>query len=178
MIINQQTDPQKKKSHLENLINPPLPPPSIIKTAPTSTTQPNTRLFLLNDPALLVFYKSIREKTTTTLRGAEKISPEMEFSFVLHTARLYDRMGCDILALDLVRNWEFLKGEPVAPLKLPSASVSVANEAKPWMRRRGSITVDDISTSATAVGNTDSWKEGRTAPPKAVWEEPDLSWAF
>jgi RAVE protein 1 C terminal len=29
------------------------------------------------------------------------VSPRTEWEFVLHTARLYERMGCDVLALNL-----------------------------------------------------------------------------
>ena len=59
------------------------------------------RLFLSDDPALVVLYRQLREKTLQTLRGASKISPRVEWNFILHNARLYDRMGCDILALEL-----------------------------------------------------------------------------
>lgn len=64
-------------------------------------TKIESRLFLADDPALVILYKQIREKTLQTLRGAGKIEPRAEFQFVLHTARLYDRMGCDLLALEL-----------------------------------------------------------------------------
>jgi hypothetical protein len=59
------------------------------------------RLFLSDDPALVVLYRQLREKTLQTLRGATKISPLVEWNFILHNARLYDRMGCDLLALEL-----------------------------------------------------------------------------
>lgn len=60
-----------------------------------------SKLFLTDDPALVVLYKQLREKSLQALRGATMIPPRMEWDFVIHTARLYDRMGCDILALDL-----------------------------------------------------------------------------
>jgi len=59
------------------------------------------RLFLTDDPALVVLYSQLRQKTLQTLRGASKVTPRVEWEFVLHNARLYDRMGCDLLALDL-----------------------------------------------------------------------------
>ena len=59
------------------------------------------KLFLTDDPALIVLYQQLREKTLQTLRGASKVVPRTEWEFILHSARLYDRMGCDILALDL-----------------------------------------------------------------------------
>lgn len=56
---------------------------------------------MANDPALIILYKQLREKTLQTLKGASKIPPRVEWEFVIQNARLYDRMGCDILALDL-----------------------------------------------------------------------------
>ena len=68
--------------------------------SPDSPSQ-EARSFLTTDPALVVLYKQLRDKTLQTLKGASKISPRAEWQFVLQTARLYDRMGCDLLALDL-----------------------------------------------------------------------------
>ncbi|KAM4059312.1 hypothetical protein HRG_007830 [Hirsutella rhossiliensis] len=95
-----------------------------------------SRLFLTDDPALVVLYSQLRQRTLQTLRGASKVTPKVEWEFVLHSAKLYDRMGCDLLGLDLVRNWEFQQpavagfGGEVNPLKL--------------LRRRSSLVVDDL----------------------------------
>jgi hypothetical protein len=74
-----------------------------------------SKLFLTDDPALVVLYKQLREKSLQTLRGALSVSPRAEWDFILHTASLYERMGCDLLALDLVRSWEFLIQQPSQP---------------------------------------------------------------
>ncbi|KAI9711287.1 MAG: regulator of (H+)-ATPase in vacuolar membrane [Bogoriella megaspora] len=66
------------------------------------------RSFLTDDPALVVLYRQLREKSLQTLKGAAMVPAREEWEFVTHTARLYGRMGCDLLALDLVQNWEFL----------------------------------------------------------------------
>lgn len=60
-----------------------------------------SKLYLTDDPALVVLYSQLRQKTLQTLRGASRVTPKVEWAFVLHSARLYDRMGCDLLALDL-----------------------------------------------------------------------------
>jgi hypothetical protein len=60
-----------------------------------------SRLFLTDDPALVILYRQLRQMTLQTLRGASKVTPKVEWEFVLHNARLYDRMGCDLLGLDL-----------------------------------------------------------------------------
>ncbi|KAM0739942.1 hypothetical protein ACQRIT_005126 [Beauveria bassiana] len=83
-----------------------------------------SRLFLTDDPALVVLYGQLRHKSLQTLRGASKVDPRVEWEFVLHSAKIYDRMGCDLLGLDLVRNWEFQQpstmgiGGEANPLKL------------------------------------------------------------
>jgi RAVE protein 1 C terminal len=69
--------------------------------SPPETPKMDSKLFSADDPALVVLYKQLREKSLQTLRGALAISPRAEWEFVTHTARLYARMGCDIIALDL-----------------------------------------------------------------------------
>jgi hypothetical protein len=69
--------------------------------SPPETPNLLSKLFLTDDPALVVLYKQLREKSLQTLRGALSVSPRAEWEFVLHTAGLYERMGCDLLALDL-----------------------------------------------------------------------------
>lgn len=68
---------------------------------PQSPPDLQAKLFLTDDPALVVLYSQLRQKTLQTLRGASKVTPKVEWAFVLHNARLYDRMGCDLLALGL-----------------------------------------------------------------------------
>jgi hypothetical protein len=69
--------------------------------SPPDTPRLDAKLFLADDPALVVLYKQLREKSVQTLRGAISISPRAEWDFVMHIARVYARMGCDFLALDL-----------------------------------------------------------------------------
>lgn len=73
-------------------------------------------------------------------------------------------MGCDLLALDLVRNWEFLKqpkeaaqkkDEPIDPRKL--------------LRRRSSLVVDDLPSPKSPVEKRFNFGK---PPPKPVFEEP------
>lgn len=49
----------------------------------------------------MVLYSQLRQQTVQTLRGASKVTPYAEWQFVLHSAKIYDRMGCDFLGLDL-----------------------------------------------------------------------------
>ncbi|MCJ1260826.1 regulator of (H+)-ATPase in vacuolar membrane [Lobaria immixta] len=141
---------------------------SPVYTLLDSPETPNlqSRSYLANDPALIVLYKQLREKTLQTLQGASKISPRAEWEFVIQIARLYDRMGCDLLALDLVRNWEFL----VQPRELPrerSRKASVPDLRK-MLRRRSSLVVDDLPSPGSP-----NQPRGLKAPPQKVFEEPD-----
>lgn len=65
------------------------------------STDLQSKLFLTDDPVLVILYAQLRQMTLQTLRGASKVTPRVEWAFVLHNAQLYDRMGCDLLALDL-----------------------------------------------------------------------------
>lgn len=82
---------------------------SPVYTLLDSPETPNleAKSYLANDPALVIFYTQLREKTVQTLRGASKIPPRAEWEFVIQNARLYDRMGCDLLALDLGQTFIF-----------------------------------------------------------------------
>lgn len=129
----------------------------------------HARSYLSSDPALVVLYKQLRQKTLQTLKGASTISPRVEWEFVIQNARLYDRMGCDLLALDLVRNWEFLhqpkdvstNGAPPDPRKM--------------LRRRSSLVVDDLSSPKSPT-------EGRVKPSgkpaPTLFEEPTSNSLF
>ena len=85
----------------------------------------------IDDPALVVLYKQLKDKTLQTIRGAASISPKLEFDYILRIAALYDRLGCDILALDLVKNWKF--------------NVELTAQKIPLLSRRRS-TINDLST--------------------------------
>lgn len=136
----------------------------------------NSKLFLTDDPALIVLYAQLRQKTLQTLRGASKVTPKVEWQFVLHNARLYDRMGCDLLGLDLVRNWEFLlPGESVRP--------ELGGEINPLklLKRRSSLVVADLPASpisakaSTGPMSPTGEKRPKPQPPPTMFEEPDAS---
>ncbi|KAH7134828.1 RAVE protein 1 C terminal-domain-containing protein [Dactylonectria estremocensis] len=125
-----------------------------------------SRLFLTDDPALVVLYSHLRHQTLQTLRGASKVTPKVEWEFVLHSAKLYDRMGCDLLGLDIVRNWEFQQpvlagfGGEVNPLKL--------------LRRRASLVVADLPTTSLHF-ETHSMNEKAPKATSTTFQEPDAS---
>ena len=147
---------------------------SPVYTLVDSPGTPNlqAKSYLSSDPALVVLYKQLREKTLQTLKGASKVSPRAEWEFVIQNARLYDRMGCDLLALDLVRNWEFLQQQPKRGMSVNGDKDESAAPPDPrkLLRRRSSLVVDDMS-SARLRHEEKGKSGGRPAP--TVFEEPD-----
>jgi hypothetical protein len=141
---------------------------SPVYTLLDSPATPNfqAKSYLSTDPALVVLYKQLREKTLQTLKGASKISPRAEWEFVIQNARLYDRMGCDLLALDLVRNWEFLK-QPTDT----KANGTQAPDPRKMLRRRSSLVVDDMPSPKSPTSENKLKPLGKPAP--TVFEEPD-----
>ncbi|KAF1981333.1 WD repeat protein-like protein [Aulographum hederae CBS 113979] len=140
-----------------------------------------SKLYLADDPALVVLYKQLREKSLQTLKGALSVSPRAEWEFVLRTAELYGRMGCDLLAVDLVRNWEFFNPPPGSPqmfsalptsfpqhsqhppaAHMPSALDGFDIDPHKVMRRRSSLVVADLPSRdaiKTSLGGTDGANE-------------------
>ncbi|KFX96352.1 hypothetical protein O988_05364 [Pseudogymnoascus sp. VKM F-3808] len=115
-----------------------------------------SKLYLTDDPALIILYSQLRQMTLQTLRGASRVTPKVEWAFVLHSARLYDRMGCDILALDLVRNWKFL----LSDFPLNSFNDDINPRSAPF-RRRDSLIIADLppSNNLIAKGSSSAFVE-------------------
>ncbi|KAH7040404.1 WD repeat domain-containing protein [Microdochium trichocladiopsis] len=136
-----------------------------------------SKLFLTDDPALVVLYSQLRQKTLQTLRGASKVTPQTEWEFVVHNARLYDRMGCDLLGLDLVRNWEFFR--PTGLPQMPSLGGEPVIDPRKLLRRRSSLVVADLPTSPVVAemrtGGGGFNAHGGIKPPPSVFEEPDAN---
>ncbi|WBW70556.1 RAVE complex subunit Rav1 [Schizosaccharomyces osmophilus] len=53
-----------------------------------------------DDPALILLYDFLRGDVLQR-------DQMLEYRFVLNSARVYNEMGCDVIALDLLRNWKF-----------------------------------------------------------------------
>jgi hypothetical protein len=132
--------------------------------SPPETPNFQSKSYLTDDPALVVLYKQLREKSLQTLRGATMIGMGEEWDFVLHTANLYERMGCDVLALDLVKTWEFLAPPPakIAPGRPPlspmmpresfhahgpnQSATDFDFDPRKLLRRRSSLVIADLPT--------------------------------
>ncbi|KAI1499811.1 RAVE protein 1 C terminal-domain-containing protein [Biscogniauxia marginata] len=146
-----------------------------------ASTDIKSKLFLTDDPALVVLYSQLRQQTLQTLRGATKVTPRVEWEFVLHNAGLYDRMGCDLLGLDLVRNWEFFRHQTptittTTAMATPGLEEGAIDPTK-LIHRRPSLIVQDLPVSPVAAPPTprDVLKNGGVKAPPSAFEEPDAN---
>lgn len=64
--------------------------------------------FLAEDPALLMLYCHLRKRNIRYFLGSLKVETKLEYGLVGRVGDILRRMGCDYLALSLVRNWEFI----------------------------------------------------------------------
>ncbi|KAF9029279.1 WD repeat-containing protein [Hymenopellis radicata] len=106
-----------------------------------------------DDPSLALLFSQLRSKTLQTAKGTK-------FNFVLQIARVFCRMGCQVLALDLVRSWTFDVPPPIAiesprPLRNPR-----------YARRRSSMMIDMDIMSLPPTR--------RASPPPPVREEEEV----
>ncbi|KAJ6574959.1 WD repeat-containing protein [Mycena capillaripes] len=104
-----------------------------------------------DDPSLALLFSQLRSKTLQAAKGSSEISGRAEFNFVLQIARVFCRMGCQVLALDLVRSWIFDRPSMQRPSPPPAnetspSSPTISRRPKfalgPTMRRRSSIIID------------------------------------
>lgn len=63
--------------------------------------------FLRDDPVLIILFNDLRNKKINYLKGSLNISQDEEYQFIIKVCMIYTRMGCDYLALELLRNWRF-----------------------------------------------------------------------
>lgn len=106
-----------------------------------------------------------------TLKGASQIPPKDEWEFVMRSARLYARMGCDLLALNLVAEWQFLPPGlfPLGsglPSRRPPMTENISNRGG-QLARRQSIVIADLPPSALEE------KQDENKPPPSTFVEPD-----
>ncbi|KAF8642016.1 hypothetical protein AX16_009737 [Volvariella volvacea WC 439] len=101
-----------------------------------------------DDPSLALLFSQLKSKTLQAAKGTSEISSYTEFSFVLQMARVFCRLGCHVLALDLVRSWSFERPEAVfmrTQAVIPASPTSARPSTlilEPHVRRRASMVID------------------------------------
>lgn len=66
-----------------------------------------SRSFLRDDPVLAALYEKLRGAKVDYYQGSKAVLLEEESDFVVRVCSIYARMGCDYLALMVLRNWRF-----------------------------------------------------------------------
>ncbi|CUM65415.1 uncharacterized protein PRCAT00003053001 [Priceomyces carsonii] len=112
-----------------------------------------SHIYSKDDPVLAVLFRSLRRRTVKYLRGSLGITPLEEFDFVIKVGLLYNRMGCDYLALMLIRNWNFIKYDK-------------DENTIDWNNKKSNDLPETIEP-ANPINHQ--------PPPAAAFEEPDMS---
>ncbi|OCT47344.1 WD repeat protein [Cladophialophora carrionii] len=73
--------------------------------------------YAVNDPLLSLLYTEFRAQLVKQNAWGDKVvTPKDEWSFVMRCVRQYQLMGCDVLALALVRDWKFITESTETPV--------------------------------------------------------------
>jgi WD40 repeat protein len=109
------------------------------------------------DPTLAVLYLQLRADLAKDSKASYMggVTEKEEWDFVLRCAAQYTRMGCDWLALDLVRNWDFLPRQRKVVPPVDEDVSEVASE-------------DGIEEAEVALAE-------RKKPPPTQFQEPSAS---
>jgi len=146
-----------------------------------------------DDPSLALLFSQLKSKTLQTAKGTSEISGRAEFNFVLQMTRVFCRMGCHVLALDLVRSWSFERPSTVARdlPEAPNASSTYQTKKdrppspissrrsmfplEPALRRRSSIMIDmEISSEPPTRRASPERAAPKTIAEESINEEGDL----
>ena len=109
-----------------------------------------------NEPCQAYIYNDLRAKLVKDRKWIKVVEPREEWNFVLRCARHYTKMGCDLLALELVRSWEFVK---------PSQELSTIE--------RPTNLIPVIPTTEEGSNRQETLK--KKVPPPTQFQEPSSS---
>ncbi|CAK7893890.1 regulator of V-ATPase in vacuolar membrane protein 1 [[Candida] anglica] len=137
----------------------------------------SSKLFLKDDPVLMILFNNLRQRNVKFLHGALQVSPIEEYNFVVKVCLIYTRMGCDYLALSVLRNWVFVQYDTKEKDTVRwSMKDNIQDESR-----------DTNVPSVLATGYTDGGRangfgtdsgvrtKAQQPPPAVVFEEPDMS---
>lgn len=119
-----------------------------------------SRTFLAEDPALLMLYSHLRKRNIKYFLGSLKVENKLEYDLIGRVADILRRMGCDYLALSLVKNWEFIgeykrlfasRNGQTSPDLLFKAINSPSNEkmGPNLLEKFGNGSIDSSATTST-----------------------------
>ncbi|KAG7661839.1 RAV1 [[Candida] subhashii] len=147
--------------------------------------------FLRDDPVLILLFNDLRQRKINYFKGSLDISKYEEFQFIVKVCLIYTRMGCDYLALLLLRTWSFSEteiaesidwGSPISPTgkeKMDEYFTGTSNGGVPNLLN--SFSFDQPSKKKkqlpqiAAKMKQQASMKNKTPPPAQAFEEPDMS---
>ena len=127
------------------------------------------------DPTHLIMYRELRHNLK---RQQDIITGQEEWNFVMRTVRLYRRMSCDLMALSLVRNWEFLERGRQTEMR-PQDDMEKAKEQNTSRSEENDIAEDDEEESDDEKSSEEDDSENDRSkgkkPPPTQFQEPSAS---
>ena len=149
--------------------------------------------FLQDDPVLIILFNDLRLRNINYLKGSSRLSPNEEFQFVIKVAMIYTRMGCDYLALLLLKHWTFSvpqanqQKQPLLPISEKQGgfeSINFNGQAQDGINRDdfnqewGNNNTNGIMQPSILDSYTNDQQysvNNKKAPPAQAFEEPDMS---
>ncbi|RLV93807.1 Regulator of V-ATPase in vacuolar membrane protein 1 [Spathaspora sp. JA1] len=128
--------------------------------------------FLRDDPVLILLFNDLRQKKINYLQGSLNITKQEEFQFIIKVCMIYTRMGCDYLALILLRNWTF--NEPTEQ----TFKWNNLNNIHESVHGSSGGNVPNLLESFASGDTTEKQSKHpkhKTPPPLQAFEEPDMS---
>lgn len=143
--------------------------------------------FLKDDPVLILMFNNLRLNKLNYLRGSLNITQLEEANFIIKVCTIYARMGCEYLAIILLRNWKFIEIDAATKLEWKDKIAQIENGEykrrmsindiappkpirKTSLQRRGSIIESNAKEELK-----DSKNLSKPPPPPTAFEEPDMS---
>ncbi|OAP59438.1 hypothetical protein AYL99_06736 [Fonsecaea erecta] len=133
--------------------------------------------YAANDPLVALLYTQLRAQLAKRNEWrSEVISAQDEWGFVMRCVRQYIHMGCDVLALSLVRDWEFV---PESPRK--QTITATVDEIPPplnvSLQRRKTFydlekEEDEENIPQAEKKKEEQQQQKKKAPPPTMFEEP------
>lgn len=88
--------------------------------------------FLVEDPLLLQLYLQLRDRNIDYYNAALEVNESLEYEIIMRVATIYTRMGCDYIAVSLLKDWKFLESKKIESeqVEIPQSSHSKLTDNK------------------------------------------------
>ncbi|CCF58733.1 hypothetical protein KAFR_0F01370 [Kazachstania africana CBS 2517] len=100
---------KKKEVAIKALVTPPIDLENNKQLV--SKEELVNKSFLVEDPGLLYLYATLRKRNVKYFIGSIELGNKSEYGLILRVAEILRRMGCNYLAVSLVKNWKFIEAE-------------------------------------------------------------------